>query len=859
MALGESGPAPLVPSTIVGGLARVPVDSADFRTLAESLTQFVWVTEPSGRIVYFNDRWKRFTGLDIADLASSQWKGVHPEDYDRVVDRWRACLESGEPYDDEYRLRRAEDGTYRWFVVHAEPIRDGDEVLYWIGSGTDIDEQRRSNDNLRFVIDATSTLSGSQTVSDICDRLASLAISRVADWCFIVLRHDEGYRIAAMAHREPELVDYIGQFRDRYPIRLGSQTDICIKQNIPLLVPVITEDDIRAGAEDDLHLELLLRLRMHSAMTLPLAGESGQVHGALVLVSAESARIFTPQDLEVAERVAKRAGAAIETANEMQEERARSQRLRFIARASEIVFETLDLTNSFQRLCSFVVSEMADLAYIMRFENDGALRTVAAAHRDPLKARVAQHLVGERTLKPAAEEMAVRMLAQHRTVLHQNVEAEEILPHMWEYLAPHVRKLDPHSAITVPLFARGETFGALVIYWCETPRRFTEADVPIFEDLGRRTSVAIEHASAFERERRISMSLQQALLPSDAAIPQRPNLEFATEYRPSSTEAEVGGDWFDAFTRADGSIVICVGDVTGRGLDAAGLMGKLRQSIGIAAMYESDPLRIMDAVDTYLRSRRAQAIATAFVGIIDPEQQTIRFANAGHPSPLLRRSSELIELRAEGLPLGLRDLWDGTTGEAELHDGDLLVLYTDGLLEGTRDLLFGERRLRDVTLSDAVMYVRNPARLLCDACLPRDALDDTAVMTVRLGKRLHWQFDAENAQAANDARREFVERLRELEPERTALHAAELVFGELVGNVVRHAPGAIDVQLEVLPKHAVLHVVDRGVGFIRDPALPADPLSESGRGLFIIQQLTEHVKVERIPGYGNHIAATLRL
>ena len=91
------------------------------------------------------------------------------------------------------------------------------------------------------------------------------------------------------------------------------------------------------------------------------------------------------------------------------------------------------------------------------------------------------------------------------------------------------------------------------------------------------------------------------------------------------------------------------------------------------------------------------------------------------------------------------------------------------------------------------------------------------------------------------------------------LEAAELIFGELIGNVVRHAPGPIDVQLSWGGNYPVLHVTDRGRGFIRNPSLPVDPLSESGRGLYIIALLARDVRVERIPGYGNHVAVELNV
>jgi hypothetical protein len=165
--------------------------------------------------------------------------------------------------------------------------------------------------------------------------------------------------------------------------------------------------------------------------------------------------------------------------------------------------------------------------------------------------------------------------------------------------------------------------------------------------------------------------------------------------------------------------MLCVGDVTGRGLLAAGLMGKMRQAINMASMYEPDPARLLDAIDFQLRTRGSQALVTAFVGILAPDGKSMRYANAGHPPPLLRRAGEIEELCSTGLPIGLRDAAEReTTVELSLEGAELLALYTDGLTEGTRDLAFGERRLREVISTDAILNVRNPAQFLCEACLP---------------------------------------------------------------------------------------------------------------------------------------------
>lgn len=828
--------------------------------IAEAIPQFVWIASADGTIEYFNQAWIDYTGLSVEQMKRTGVEGViHPEDLALASERWGNAILTGNPYEMEYRLRRVTDGTYRWFLARATPVYGEDgRATHWVGTATDIDTQQRANANLRFVLEAGTALSQTFDVDAICSRLASLAVHRVADLCLIVLSQSHRtHTIAAIAHRDPSRMRALEHFRSRNPVRFGRAIETAIRRNVPLLVTSLSSEELDSAVYEAEHAEALASLQIQSAMIVPLS-TNGATYGAITFASSQSGHTFTHEDLEVAEMVAQRAASAIQTANAFDEVRRRSDQLRFIADASEIIFESLDLPNIFDRLTTYIVKDMADLAFIMLVENHDALRTVSTSHRNPRKRRIAERFRGQRILRPESEENALRMLASHRATLHATVPSDALLANTWDYLAPDLRALDIRSAVTIPLHSRGETFGALVAYRCgKAPGPFEERDLAVFEDVGRRLSIAIDHSGTLERERRIAEALQQTLLPQPALMPNGSGMKFAAEYRPSSREADVGGDWYDAFRLEDGTIAVSVGDVTGRGLTAAGLMGKLRQAMAIAIVYEADPARALDAVDFQLRTRGSAAIATAFIGIIDPKAGTMRYASAGHPPPLLRRQSDLVELHASGLPLGLRDLDREESRIVSLDGAQLLLLYTDGLTEATRDVTFGERRLQQVASSDAILFVHSAAQFLCDACLPLDAQDDTAVLTVSFGKRAHWAFDAENAQAAHDARAQFIAELRAHSQRGSDVDAAELIFGELVGNVVRHAPGPIDVQIEWTGEFPVLHVTDRGKGFIRNPALPIDPLSESGRGLYIISLLARNVRVERIAGYGNHIAVEL--
>jgi anti-sigma regulatory factor (Ser/Thr protein kinase) len=247
-------------------------------------------------------------------------------------------------------------------------------------------------------------------------------------------------------------------------------------------------------------------------------------------------------------------------------------------------------------------------------------------------------------------------------------------------------------------------------------------------------------------------------------------------------------------------------------------------------------------------------MVTAFVGVIAPDRRTMRYANAGHPWPYLKRGDQVMPLKAGGLPLGIRD-WRaaGTSETVELRDGDVLVLYTDGLVEWGHDILEGERRLEQLLASEAVSASVSPAKLIERTCLPGRSHDDVAVLTVSLGEAPAWSFATEDARAAADARAHFVGFLRKRTADEDFIARAELTFGELLGNVVCHAPGPVETQLFWSDYRAVLHVIDTGTAFDASAHLPADLMSERGRGLFIVRQLARSVKIEHVFNCGNHI------
>lgn len=531
--------------------------------------------------------------------------------------------------------------------------------------------------------------------------------------------------------------------------------------------------------------------------------------------------------------------------------------LEFLSKASDILFESFDLRKVFQALCELTAAEIADIALVLLADAEGRLRPIASAHRDPEPDRVIAKLRGERVLTPDAERHELQRLREGRPRIIRDFNLEAGRSQLWPYLASAVAPIKPRSSITIPLQSRGATYGGIYIFYGDGTRTCDERDVPLFTDVGRRASIAVENARSFERERRIAETFQRAALPITLA--ELPGLHLDAVFQPGSDEAEIGGDWYDSVILRDGSLLVGVGDVMGRGLSAASIMARVRQIITVAALYEDDPSRVLDTADHLVRQGFPDPVITAFCGIINPDRTMLRYANAGHRAPLLRRGGKATELPSTGLPLGVRDFASAETKSVSLEGAELLVLYTDGLVESREPLPDGEQRLLEALESDAVIHAKWPAAFLHDACVREQRSDDIAILTIRFEEHAGWAFTAENAQAANDARGDFVRYLRARVSDEAAVSAAELVFGELVGNVVRHARGAIDVRLEWSGEQPILHVIDRGAKFARANELPPDPLSEGGRGLFIAQELSDSLLIEHVRGFGNHVVAALRL
>ena len=237
---------------------------------------------------------------------------------------------------------------------------------------------------------------------------------------------------------------------------------------------------------------------------------------------------------------------------------------------------------------------------------------------------------------------------------------------------------DGQTVVLTSLGSSDDTLESLVLVYRDTDSH--EAELGTIAVFGRQARQALENARLYAREQRIAETLQRSAMPR--SLPLVETLRIAARYLPGSTEADIGGDWFDVFTRTDGEICAVVGDVGGKGVDAASQMGQLRSALRAFALDTPSPAEVLRSLGRY-RTDSDELFATVAVVVIDPASNRAQYALAGHPPPLLVHadgSAAFLE-GGRGVPLGVGLDLLGEHGELTLVEGDLLLLYTDGLVE----------------------------------------------------------------------------------------------------------------------------------------------------------------------------------
>jgi PAS domain S-box-containing protein len=418
------------------------------------------------------------------------------------------------------------------------------------------------------------------------------------------------------------------------------------------------------------------------------------------------------------------------------------RRLALLAAAGPSLAASLDYRETLEGITRLLVPELADWCLLDIVDDNGNVNQLAAAHAEVEKEDLLKRLREHREFGEGDPGSTAEVLRTGQSVL---------LPHLpdptfyeralgrGEHL-DIVRRLEPRSLMCVPLLARGRTIGAITLVSSKPDRRYDREDLLLAEDLAYRCALAADNARLYRGRSEIARVLQRSLLPPH--LPEIPGVEVGAEYLSVEEASEVGGDFYDLINTVEDGWICAIGDVRGKGVEAASVTALARYTIRAVTLKNDKPSEVLAALnEAMLRQLPEDRFCTAACIRLEPQDDSlgvgVDVSRAGHPPPLLVSPEGTVE------EVGCSGRVLGVFPEAELKDtslrlmpGEALVLYTDGVTEARSPDgdFFGEGRLRRLLGScagcDAVTFARRIKSVVLDfqEGYPRD---DLAILVLR--------------------------------------------------------------------------------------------------------------------------------
>jgi serine phosphatase RsbU (regulator of sigma subunit) len=418
-----------------------------------------------------------------------------------------------------------------------------------------------------------------------------------------------------------------------------------------------------------------------AAIAVPLIGDD-EVLGAVTFHFSDE-HDFAGDEIGFLATFALHCSQAFERARAEEGEREARQRAQFLSEATDVLSSSLDYQRTLDEAMRLLIPRFADWAVVDLVTEGGGIDLVAVAHRDPQMVRWAR-VIRERYPPAVEDETGVGAVIRTRTSVFRPTldPAEVAAAAVDEGMREALRVLAPRSVIIVPLEVEERVVGAMTLIRSETDRPYSVDDLELAEGLAGRAAAAIDRSRLFADRDHIARSFQQILLP--ASLPSIEGFELAAAYRPGRAGMDVGGDFYDVFERPGGSFGLAIGDVCGHGPEAAAVMGVARQTIRVAGMGESRPSSILRVVNEALLLGGYERFVSVCDVRVNPigEAARLTVSSAGHPLPVLVGADRSVRRIGEhGMLLGVQeDPWLADI-TVDMAPGDLLVLFTDGLVE----------------------------------------------------------------------------------------------------------------------------------------------------------------------------------
>lgn len=411
----------------------------------------------------------------------------------------------------------------------------------------------------------------------------------------------------------------------------------------------------------------------------------------------------------------------------------------FMAQASNVLASSLDYNETLQRIAQLAVPRLADWCSVALLEERGTIRYVAVHHADPEKRELAQRLQDAYELLPEDPTGAPEVIRTGEPRLYDDIPREALARYARD--DEHLRllkEIGALSVIIVPIVGARRAIGAITLVSSDPIRRLSESDLALAVRLGQRAGTAVENARLYTERTQIAHALQKALLPD--SLPEIPGAELQALYSAAGELNEVGGDFYDVFDYGEQRWMLVIGDVCGKGPRAASVTALARHTLRAGAFGGLRPGEMLHTLHSALL-RQPSGSDLCTVCLVEMRRagaaMELTVALAGHPRPLLLgRDGTTRRVGQPGTLLGVFDPVEVSETQLELHLGETLLLYTDGVPEaGRAERQMGERGLQELLerhaelpLAELLARIEHAARERTEGRLR----DDIAMLAVRL-------------------------------------------------------------------------------------------------------------------------------
>ena len=708
----------------------------------------ILVLDLDGVVLYANPYCMRLYGRTPEELvgypsAEYAMEPLTPELRSEIGAR----IMHGESWEGDFAVLRGDDSVVEVHAVNSPVFDDAGAVSGVISIAFDVTADRASREQLRQMLaiaqilrDVGQTLVAEldgdrvmQTVTDAARRLTGASVG-----AFLRMTDDDNLVVAAISGRNAILT--VGT---KVPVET-TVVHSALRENKATRIDDLTDGE--HGVERFDEIVASGSRAMRSCVIASVRSRSGEVVGGMLLAHDEAAQ-FTAMDAQLVGNIAEQTGIVLDIArlfraaeHEIAARRRAEEVQRFLGETSAVLSWSLDFPESYQRLAELCVPFLADLCLIDVADERGIQRR-AAVHADPTKAAHAEALATRFAPDPYGPHPAASVVRGGRSQMSEDMNDDFLraTTRSDEHFQV-VKQLGFTSYMCVPLTARGRNLGALTLISAGSGRHFNADDLALAEELARRAGLALDNARLFAERDHVARALQSSLLPP--SLPTIPGVQLAARYRAAGEGNEVGGDFYDVFQVGRNAWTLVLGDVSGKGPEAAAIAGLARHTMRAMSMQQRSPRRLLTGLhETLAHGEGRGQFCTVCCALLQRSPQRprgVRFtvASAGHPPPIIRRANGSVELAScSGPLLGIQMRNVAFRQQVlELSAGDTVVMYTDGVTEAHHrsQELFGEDRLLE-TVRSAPPDVDGMADAIVEAVTsygPSDPRDDLAVVVV---------------------------------------------------------------------------------------------------------------------------------